>query len=83
MQTVIIPLAISAEQWLAYYRGEVKTVRAPALDGRYIQFPAHVIQKYLTPDGIMGVFRVRFDSRNRFVDIEMLGGRRPSGGRQV
>lgn len=83
MQSVVIPLAISAEQWLSYYRGQVKTVRAAALDGRRIQFPARVLQKYVTPDGIMGVFRVRFDSANRFVDIEQLGGPAPAGGRRA
>ena len=81
MQTVVIPLAISADQWLPYYRGQVKSVRATALDGRRVQFPARVLQKYVTPDGVLGVFRVRFDAHNRFVDIEQLGGPKGPGGR--
>lgn len=81
MQTVVIPLEIPADRWVAYYRGEIRAVVATSMDGRRIQLPARVLQPFVTPEGILGVFRVRFDARHRFVDIERLAGPVSSGGR--
>lgn len=74
MQTIVIPLAISAEKWLSYYRGAVRNVSAVSLDGRRVLFPARLLQRFVTKDGIHGVFRVTIDSQNKFQGIEQLGG---------
>ena len=73
MQSIVIPLAISAEKWLSYYRGEVRNVSAVSLDGRRVLFPARLLQRFVTKDGIYGVFRVTIDSQNKFQGIERLG----------
>ena len=78
MHSVVIPLAISKDQWLNYYRGAVRSVSATSLDGRRILFPARVLQGYVTKDGVYGVFRVKFDARNKFAGIEQLSGPSPA-----
>ncbi len=89
MHSVVIPIAISTEQWLDYYRGAVRNVSATSLDGRRILFPARVLQGYVTKDGVYGVFRVKFDAANKFAGIEQLSGPSPvrrgggSGGRSA
>jgi hypothetical protein len=82
MQTIVIPLAISADHWLSYYRGAVRNVSAVSMDGRRILFPARVLQPFVTKDGIYGVFRVTIDSRNKFQGIEQLAGPSPGRGRR-
>ena len=77
MHSVVIPIAISAEQWLDYYRGSVRNVSATSMDGRRILFPARVLQAYVTKDGIYGVFRVKFSAGNKFAGIEQLAGPSP------
>ncbi len=72
MPAITVPIAISTEQWMDYYRGAVQSVRAYTLDGRSVQLPARVFQPFLTPEGIRGVFRVHFDENHRFVRIERL-----------
>jgi hypothetical protein len=87
MHSVVIPLAITADQWLDYYRGSVRHVSATALDGRRILFPARVLQPFVTKEGVYGVFRVKFGAGNKFAGIEQLAGPSPqkrpggSGGR--
>lgn len=83
MQSVLLPISLTAEQWLPFYRGMVKSVHATALDGRRIQLPAQVLQPFVTKDGIVGLFRVRFDQQNRFVDIELLRGPKSMVGRKA
>jgi hypothetical protein len=49
-------LAISAEDYLAYYQGSAKFVLACSEDNRAIRFPASAIRKFVTHDGIFGDF---------------------------
>ena len=49
-------LAISAESYLDYYRGAVKQVVARCPDGLRIQFPASLLQPFVTATGIHGDF---------------------------
>jgi hypothetical protein len=73
MPSVVLPISLTKEQWLRFYRGEITSVQATSLDGRAIRIPARVFQGFVTPDGVLGVFRVTFDDANRFVRIERLG----------
>lgn len=58
---------------LAYYRGDARAVRARATNGQSVQFPASVLQKHITEDGVHGRFRMEFDSNNKFVRLELIG----------
>ena len=58
-------LAISAEEYLAYYQGSAQVVVARADDNRTIRFPASAIRKFVTHDGIFGRFEITFDENNK------------------
>lgn len=62
---------------MEYYRGAVTSVVARATDGRLIQFPASVLQRFVTDKGVHGQFELSFDPHHRFVAIERLA--EPSG----
>jgi len=62
-------LAISAEQFLAYYQGVAKTVCVRAHDGRTLELPAARLRPFVTRSGIRGEFLLRLDDRNRVIDL--------------
>ena len=72
MASVIIELDISSDQYLEWYKGIVRNVVAKSREGLSVQFPAGVLQQFVTPDGIQGVFRLTYDEDNKFVSIEQL-----------
>lgn len=58
-------LHISAEQYLDYYRGAVRTVVARSTTGLTVQFPASLLQRFVTPEGIHGRFVLTADDQFR------------------
>jgi len=66
-------LNISQDELLSYYEGTARAVMVKASDGRNIQFPANVLQQFVTRDGIQGVFEMEFDKDNKFVNIRRVG----------
>ncbi len=63
-------LALSAEEYLAYYQGSAQVVVARSEDNRIIRFPANAIRKFVTHDGIFGRFEIFFDENNKLIAIE-------------
>ncbi len=66
-------LKIPGDVYLSYYQGAARTVVVNSFDGRRIQFPANVLQQFVTRDGIQGVFEMEFDKDNKFVNIRRVG----------
>lgn len=58
-------LSISADSYLDYYRGAVKQVFARCPDGLTVQFPASLLQPFVTPAGIHGDFVLTCGDDNR------------------
>jgi len=69
MQKITIDLTISADEWLKVYKGTARTVSATSLDGRTMQFPASILQKYVTHFGISGRFDIYFNDAGKFSSI--------------
>ena len=67
--TIRVRLAISAEEYLAYYQGSAQAVVARSDDNKIIQFPASAIRKFVTRDGIHGTFEITFDENNKLIAI--------------
>ena len=65
-------LAISAEEYLAYYQGSAQVVVARSDDNRIIRFPASAIRKFVTRDGIHGSFEISFDESNKLIAVQAL-----------
>jgi hypothetical protein len=62
-------LAISAEEYLAYYQGSAQYVVARSENNKTIRFPASAIRKFVTHDGIFGNFEITFDENNKLIAI--------------
>lgn len=65
-------LAISAEEYLAYYQGSAQEVVASSDDDRVIRFPASAIRKFVTHDGVFGHFEIFFDENNKLIGIQQI-----------
>jgi len=68
-QRIQISLHISAEEYLKLYQGVAQNVSAIASDGRRVQFPAKILQKYVTNAGVKGRFVIEFDRAGKFVNV--------------
>lgn len=69
MRRVRFTLAISAEDYLAYYQGKARSISVIANDGRRIEFPAEHLRTFVMHDGVRGKFELVFDEGNRFVEL--------------
>ena len=63
-------LAISAEDYLAYYRGDAQEVVVRSEDHQIVRFPANAIRKFVTRNGIYGRFEITFDENNKLIAIQ-------------
>ena len=61
-----IQLDISSTDFQNYYANNVNNVIAISNDGRKIQFPANILQKFVSHSGIQGQFKLTVDSHSKF-----------------
>ena len=62
-------LRISAERYLDYYRGIARQVVVRCPGGVTIQFPASLLQPFVTPAGIEGDFVLTCDEQNKGAEL--------------
>jgi hypothetical protein len=62
-------LSISAERYLDYYRGIARQVVVRSPGGVTIQFPASLLQPFVTPAGIDGDFVLTCDEQNKGAEL--------------
>jgi Protein of unknown function (DUF2835) len=62
-------LALSAEKYLEYYKGNARNIVVRSVDNRNIKFPADAIRSFLKHDGIFGLFEIQFDENNKLIKI--------------
>jgi hypothetical protein len=65
-------LRISADEYLDYYRGRARYVVAQCNTGQNVQFPAGLLQRFVTTEGIHGSFALTCDENNRNPRLERL-----------
>jgi len=65
-------LHISPEQYLDYYRGTVKHVLVHCTSGQTVQFPAALLQRFVTNEGIHGHFVLTCDDNHKGADLQRL-----------
>ena len=63
-------LRISPEAYLDYYRGSVRSIFARCVNGQTVQFPASLLQGYVTTEGIHGAFVLTSDENNKCISLE-------------
>jgi hypothetical protein len=65
-------LSISSEQYLGYYRGQIRHVIASCNNGQTVQFPASLLRRFVTDEGIHGEFELTCDENHKCVDLQRL-----------
>lgn len=70
MQAIVVDVHITAEEYQKYYRQPGTVVNVRARDGRRVQFPANILQPYITHEGVIGAFRIVFDDEGKFQSLE-------------
>ena len=65
-----VDLDIPADRYVAIYAGAAKTVHAIAEGGVSVQFPGNELRKFVTHDGVRGVFDLHFDSTYKLQSIQ-------------
>jgi hypothetical protein len=68
----VFDLRIDADDWMAYYRGEIGQIQVRAIDGRRVRFPARLLRPFVTAGGIQGRFRLRYDDTGRSLGLDRL-----------
>lgn len=68
----VFMLNISADQYLRYYQGAAKYIVARSHDGQTIRFPAAMLRRFVTREGVHGEFRLRYDRNYRMVSLDRL-----------
>ena len=66
-------LAITTDDYLAYYKGRARAVRVRSEDGHRVEFPANSLRRYLTHQGIYGLFEIRFDDNHKLIGLDRIG----------
>ena len=62
-------LALSAEKYMAYYKGTAQFIKVHSVDNRSVKFPANAIRSFLRHDGIYGMFEIQFDENNKLIKV--------------
>jgi hypothetical protein len=66
-------IRITPGQYMDYYRGKIRQVIVPCTTGQKVQFPASLLQKFVSPEGIQGHFVLVCDEHHKCVGLEKLG----------
>lgn len=73
MQQLIVDLALPADRFLAWYKGQADRVLMRSRDGRSISLPAHHLRPFLTHEGVHGSFVLTFTDEGKLLSLERLG----------
>ncbi|MBK8187694.1 MAG: DUF2835 domain-containing protein [Cellvibrio sp.] len=72
MNSLIVNLAIPADEFVRIYQGSAKVVIAQSIEGKQVKFPADILRPYVLHQGIYGQFKIHFDELHKFKSIEKL-----------
>ncbi|MBI5450923.1 MAG: DUF2835 domain-containing protein [Gammaproteobacteria bacterium] len=65
-------LNIPAAEYLRFYQGEARSVIVQSWEGHTLQFPAALLTRFVTRDGISGDFTIAFDQNNKLLSLDRL-----------
>ena len=72
MPSKFFKLNISANNYLAYYRGQSQMVETQAEDGQRLQFPAIELRDFITHTGIQGRFEIIFTDEGKLIELRQV-----------
>ncbi len=67
-----IHLNITTIEFLNYYTKNISTVIATSHNGKRVQFPANVLQSFVTHSGVQGTFKLVIDENTKFKSISRI-----------
>jgi hypothetical protein len=70
MNRYTFTLHISSEAYLDYYRGAARHVIAQCVNGQTVQFPASLLQQFVTLEGIHGSFVLTVDENKKCIGLQ-------------
>ena len=70
--SVIVQLAIPADELLRLYAGTAREVVARAENGKVVRFPGNILRSELSHEGVFGRFRIVFTPTGKFQQITRL-----------
>lgn len=65
-------LSISSEEYLKYYRGQVKWVAVTATNGLKVRFPVNLLNPYITRSGVKGRFILKYLTCGKAVSLDKI-----------
>lgn len=72
MAKVTIDVSLPAYKYKEMYQGSVKNLVARSRDGRMIQLPLSIFQRFVTHKGVYGAFEIEFDENKKLVKIDKI-----------
>ncbi|MGR0277454.1 DUF2835 family protein [Marinomonas dokdonensis] len=72
MAKLILNVALPAYKYEAMYAGAAQNLVATSLDGRKVQLPLSAFVRFVTHQGIYGLFEVEFDVNHKLVAVTQL-----------
>ena len=63
-------LRLSSEKFLDFYRGRARNVSVQCSTGQTVQFPANLLRKFVSPEGVHGRFVLTCDANNKLIGLE-------------
>jgi len=70
---IVVDIAICREEWLRIYSGDARNVHGYARDGRSVVFPAGILSRWVSYEGVYGSFMITFDGKGKLQAIEKIG----------
>ncbi len=72
MHSLIVDVRITADEYLKHYQFPGAVVYTRSRDFRSVKFPASILQRYVTRQGVSGSFEISFDQTGKFTSIRQL-----------
>lgn len=71
-QQLVVDIALPAERYLAWYRGQAGRVLMYSRDGRRVSLPAHHLRPFLTHEGVYGSFVMRITREGKLISLQRM-----------
>lgn len=65
-------LNITREEYQSYYAGAANWVVARAFEGETVRFPASFLRRFVSRDGVHGIFEMEVDADDKLISMRRL-----------
>ncbi len=71
-RSLVINLAIEADEFVRIYKGTARDVVARATSGQTVRFPANILKPFVAHAGVHGRFKITFNANGKLIAIDKL-----------